>query len=140
MKAYSQDLRERVIAAVEAGQQSRPEIAATFEVSESTIDKWVKRWRHTGSVAALLFAGGRRRSLNGCTTIIRAEVQRQPCLKCGARLRITAHLNINKANVDIETAFLAMIASPARGRGALRRKRQTVAPIADPQIAESQVP
>ena len=45
MKAYSQDLRERVIAAVETGGQWRPEIAETFGVSESTIDKWTKRWR-----------------------------------------------------------------------------------------------
>jgi transposase len=78
MKAYSQDLRERVIAAVEAGQQSRPEIAEIFEVSESTIDKWVKRWRDTGSVAALPFGGGRQRTLKECTSIIRAEVKRQP--------------------------------------------------------------
>ena len=78
MKAYSQDLRERVIAAVEAGQQSQPEIAKTFGVSESTIDKWVKRWRDTGSVAALPFAGGRQRTLKGVTTVIRAEVKQQP--------------------------------------------------------------
>jgi transposase len=52
MKAYSQDLRERLIAAVEVGAHSRPEFAKTFAVSESTLDKWVKRWRDTGSVAA----------------------------------------------------------------------------------------
>ena len=39
MKPYSQDLRDRVIAAVEAGQHSYPEIATTFAVSESTLDK-----------------------------------------------------------------------------------------------------
>ncbi len=78
MKAYSQDLRERVITAVETGQQTRPEIAATFAVSESTIDKWVKRWCDTGGVAVLPFAGGRQRTLKGCTTVIRAEVKRQP--------------------------------------------------------------
>ena len=97
MKAYSQDLRERVITAVGAGQQTRPEIAETFEVSESTIDKWVKRWRDTGSVAALPFAGGRRRTLKGCTTIIRAEVKRQPdvtldelCERVAARTGVSA--------------------------------------------------
>jgi transposase len=77
MKAYSQDLRERVIAAVETGAQSRPELAETFKVSESTIDKWTKRWRDTGSVAALPFAGGRRRTLQACAVDIRAEVQQQ---------------------------------------------------------------
>jgi len=77
MKAYSQDLRERVIAAVEAGAQSRPELAETFQVSESTIDKWMKRWRDTGSVAALPFAGGRQRALKACAADIRAEVKQQ---------------------------------------------------------------
>jgi transposase len=78
MKAYSQDLRERVIAAVEAGQQSQAAIAKTFGVSESTLDKWINRWRATGSVAALPFAGGRRRVLKACAAIIRAEVKQQP--------------------------------------------------------------
>lgn len=77
MKAYSQDLRERVIAAVETGGQSRPELAETFKVSESTIDKWTKRWRDTSSVAALPFAGGRRRALQACAADIRAEVKQQ---------------------------------------------------------------
>jgi transposase len=78
MKAYSQDLRERVIAAIEAGEQSRAEMAATFQVSESTIAKWKKRWQDTGRVAALPFGGGRRRTLKGCTAVIRAEVKQQP--------------------------------------------------------------
>jgi transposase len=77
MKAYSQDLRERVIAAVETGAHSRPELAETFRVSESTIDKWTKRWRDTGRVAALPFAGGRRRALQPCAANIRAEVEQQ---------------------------------------------------------------
>lgn len=78
MKAYSQDLRERVIAAVEAGQQTLPQIAQTFGISESALDKWAKRWRDTGSVAALPFAGGRQRALKACAAVIRAEVQQQP--------------------------------------------------------------
>jgi transposase len=78
MKAYSQDLRERVIAAVDAGQQSHREIAATFAVSKSVLDKWTKRWRDTGSVAALPFAGGRQRALKDCADVIRAEVKQQP--------------------------------------------------------------
>lgn len=78
MGPYSQDLRERVIAAGKVGQQSLAEIARTFGVSESTVDKWHKRWRETGSVAALPFAGGRRRALRDCAAFIRAEVKKQP--------------------------------------------------------------
>ena len=79
MKPYSQDLRERVIAAVQAKRRpSLAEIARTFGVSESTVDKWVKRWRDTRSVAARPFAGGRRRALRDCTASLRAEVKQQP--------------------------------------------------------------
>ena len=97
MKAYSQDLRERVIAAVEAAQQSQAAIAQTFGISASTLDKWVKRWRDTGSVAALPFAGGRHRALKECAALIRAEVKQQPdvtldelCERVAAQAEVTA--------------------------------------------------
>lgn len=97
MKAYSQDLRERVVAAVEAGQYSQLEIATIFEVSDSTIDKWMKRWRDTRSVAALPFAGGRQRVLKTCEALLRAEVKQQPdvtlaelCEHVAAQTEVTA--------------------------------------------------
>jgi|SRR5687768_17292281 len=47
MKAYSEDLRERVIRAVEVG-RPREEVAARFEVSVPTIERWVRLKRETG--------------------------------------------------------------------------------------------
>jgi transposase len=49
MKAHSENLRERVIGAVERG-QSRPEVAARFEVSVSTIERWLRMKRETGGL------------------------------------------------------------------------------------------
>ncbi|MBW8640829.1 IS630 family transposase [Hoeflea sp. WL0058] len=49
VKAYSNDLRERVVAAVEAGDSCRT-VAARFGVSVSSVVKWSQRWRATGSV------------------------------------------------------------------------------------------
>jgi len=46
-KAYSQDLRDRVIEAVEKGMSCRA-AARRFGVSESTAIKWVQRYRATG--------------------------------------------------------------------------------------------
>jgi transposase len=43
-KAYSYDLRERVIAAVETG-ASRHEAAERFEISVASAIKWLQRWR-----------------------------------------------------------------------------------------------
>jgi transposase len=42
-KAYSGDLRERVIEAVEAG-ASRREATERFEVSVASAIKWLQRW------------------------------------------------------------------------------------------------
>jgi transposase len=50
-KPYSQDLRERVVAAV-AGGKSRPAAAAQFRVSVSSAIRWVQRWQATGELAA----------------------------------------------------------------------------------------
>src|SRR4029453_2437480 len=50
MKAYSEDLRERVVRAVAIG-TPRDEVAATFAVSVPTITRWLRLKRETGRLA-----------------------------------------------------------------------------------------
>ena len=50
MKAYSEDLRERVVGAVERGER-RADVAARFDVSVPTIERWVRLKRETGGLA-----------------------------------------------------------------------------------------
>ena len=57
-KAYSQDLRERVIAAYDAGGITMREVAARFSVSCTWVNELVQRQRKTGSVAAKPYGGG----------------------------------------------------------------------------------
>ena len=76
--AYSQDLRECVVAAVEAGKTSNREIGAIYGVSESTIEKWMARKRATGSVSALPYAGGPKRVLAPFAKSLSAEVKKHP--------------------------------------------------------------
>ena len=45
--AYSTDLRERVLAAVEAG-EAVPAVARRFAVGRSTVQDWVRAWRREG--------------------------------------------------------------------------------------------
>lgn len=78
MEAYSQDLRERVIETIEAGEQSQPQIAKTFGISLSTVEKWGRRWRETRTVARLPFQPGPERDLASCDTFLRRAVKRQP--------------------------------------------------------------
>jgi transposase len=61
-RAYSLDLRERVIAAVRSG-QSRRKVAATFGLEPSTVVKWWQRYRATGEVAARPRGGSKVRAL-----------------------------------------------------------------------------
>ena len=77
MRPYSQDLRERVIAALKAG-ETQAAVAARFSVHKSTVEKWWYRQRDTGSCAALPHASGPQRALHACDDFIRAEVQRHP--------------------------------------------------------------
>lgn len=58
-KPYSNDLRERVVAAVFAGGSCRS-VAKTFGVSVSSVVKWSQRYRKTGSVAPDKMGGYRR--------------------------------------------------------------------------------
>ena len=52
-RAYSADMRTRVIARVESG-ASRREAAEHYEVSASTAVTWVKCFRESGRCAAFL--------------------------------------------------------------------------------------
>lgn len=64
-RAYSMDLRERVVAAVERDGMSRHEAAARFGVAASSAIKWVRRFRETGSVAPGQIGGHKPRILRG---------------------------------------------------------------------------
>ena len=55
-KPYSQDLRDRVIGAVDSGISARA-ASRLFGISESTGIKWGSRWRHTGSIGAKRMGG-----------------------------------------------------------------------------------
>jgi transposase len=50
MKPYSEDLRERVVAAVERGTK-RSAVVETFAVSLPTLKRWLKQRRETGELA-----------------------------------------------------------------------------------------
>lgn len=51
MRAYSLDLRQRIIVALEAGQPVG-EVASRFAVSSRTVRRYRQRWRDEGSVSA----------------------------------------------------------------------------------------
>lgn len=62
VRPYSNDLRERVVAAVTTGQSCRV-VADRFAIAVSSVVKWSQRYRATGSVAPGKMGGHRRRVL-----------------------------------------------------------------------------
>jgi transposase len=65
MKAYSTDLRERVVAACDAADATREQIATRFAVSVAWIRKLIRQRRETGSIAPKPRGGGRAPAFDG---------------------------------------------------------------------------
>jgi transposase len=78
MKAYSIDLRQRIVLAVESGDGSQAEIAEQYGVSLSFVERLLRRWRTSESVTPLSGKPGPKRTLEPYGAWLRAEVKRQP--------------------------------------------------------------
>ena len=64
-KPYSNDLRERAVAAVVTGGLSRRRAAAQFGLGVSTVIRWVQRCERTGSVAPSRMGGHKPKAIQG---------------------------------------------------------------------------
>lgn len=76
-RPYGMELRERVVAAVEAG-ESRRAAARRYGVSESVAVKWLQRVERTGSVRPGKMGGHRRAALAGEREWILARLAERP--------------------------------------------------------------
>jgi transposase len=111
MKTYSQDLREKVMAAVAQDKQSNRQIAELMNVSESTLEKWTRRERETGSVAAFPHAGGVARVLAPHGDFLRAAVKSQPDISLEelcVRVRAELKLRVNASMISRELKRLEL--------------------------------
>jgi len=78
-KPYSADLRGRVVMALGAGETCRM-IAERFEIAPSTVVKWSKRLRETGSAAPGKFGGHRKPVLSPHRDYVLRQVEKTPHL------------------------------------------------------------
>ncbi len=78
-KPYSNDLRKRVARAIASGETCRA-IAAQYELAPSTVVKWSKRLKETGSPAPAKFGGHKRCSLEPHRDFVLAQVEEVPHL------------------------------------------------------------
>src|ERR1700749_3181197 len=78
-RPLSNDLRERVVGAVLAGESCRA-VATRFDVAVSSVVKWSQRQRRTGSVAPGKIGGHRKPVLVPHRAFIVEQIERTPHL------------------------------------------------------------
>lgn len=76
-RPLSNDLRERVIARRRTGESIRT-VASAFGVAPSTVSKWDRRHRSTGSVRPAQFGGYKRRQLGAHRETVGVLVTAKP--------------------------------------------------------------
>jgi transposase len=97
MKAYSQDLRERVVRACDEGRGTRQQLAELFGVSMAWIRRLLQRRRETGSFAALPHGGGSAPKMDsdrcGRLLVLVAEQPDATLAELRDRLQAPVHLS-----------------------------------------------
>jgi transposase len=114
MRAYSQDLRDRVADALKASELSQRAIAKRFGVSRPFVERLSARLRDTGSCAALPHAGGRTRTLAPYATWLRAEVARQPDVSLEELCERVQHVHRVQANPSMMCRELQRLDLPRK--------------------------
>jgi len=121
VRPYSMDLRERLVAAVEAG-ESRRSAARRYGVSASVAVKWVQRLERTGSVAPDQVGGYRRPALDGERAWMLARIAEKPDLTLRALAAELAERGVKAGQYAVWSFFkregLTFKKNPARGRAA----------------------
>jgi transposase len=117
-RPLSNDLRERVVAAVLGGESCRS-AAARFGVAVSSVVKWSQRYRATGSVAPGRMGGHRKRVLEPHRAFVKERINQTPHLTLhGLKDELAAH----GVNVSPNAVWMFL------RREGLRFKKNTVRP------------
>src|SRR5262249_56734391 len=97
MKAYSQDLRDRVVRACDEGWGTRQQVADVFGVSTAWIRRLLQRRRETGSFAAKPRGGGAPTKMTddrrACLLVLGSEQPDATFAELRQRLGAPVHLS-----------------------------------------------
>ena len=125
-RAYSLDLRVRVVAAIAAG-ASRRAAAAAFNVSPSSAVRWSQRFRSEGNPAARRVGGRRSYALAGERDWLLSRLAEQPDVTLRALLAELAARGIKVSYYAVWHLFehegISFKKKPARQRAGSSRRR-----------------
>lgn len=117
-KAYSMDLRVRVVAAVDAG-EAPVAVARRFDVSRSWVFKLLRRRRQSGSFTAQLGRRGRVPKLADRRDMLLALVAQRPDATLEElREQLDVRVSISTLWSALQRLGLAFKKSPSRRRAA----------------------
>jgi putative transposase len=117
-RPLSNDLRERVVDAIEAGESCRS-VAARFGIAVSSAVKWSQRYRSSGSVAPGKMGGHRKRVLEPHRAFIVERINQTPHVSLH---RLKEELAARGVKVSHDTVWQFL------RREGLRFKKNTVRP------------
>ena len=130
-RAYSADMRTRVIGRVESG-ASRREAAEHYEVSPSTAVIWVKCFRQTGRCAAMP-RGGSISPLEDHAAFLLAVIDEQPDLTLDEVVAVMRRNKVPGSRTAVWRFFqryqITFKKSPARGGAGARRRGARAATV-----------
>jgi transposase len=118
MKAYSLDLRQRIIETNRTEMITRKELAKRFKVSESFVGNLLKLYRETGAVAPKPHGGGHPPTLNPEQLVSLIEIVEN---NNDATIAEISHLLEKKENIFVPRSTMASLLQ----RLDLNRKKNT---------------
>lgn len=103
MKAYSTDLREKLVLAYEEGLGTLDEVADTFGVARCTVARMMRLWRSGQSLAPLPHGGGYPATLNEkLLALLQQQVAAQPdatLAELAAYVKRRAKVQVHPSNI-----------------------------------------
>jgi transposase len=91
MRAYSEDLRKKIVAALERG-MSKAEAARTFDVSLSSVKRYARTVRQGESLTPKKSPGRTRIVDHKAQVLLKEDVKERPAATIGQRRRFLEHV------------------------------------------------
>lgn len=125
-KPYSNDLRERVIAAIEEG-ATREETAEVHHISLSSVGRFLRLKRERGSISPAQFGGYKRHALTEHEDLVRDVLTQQPDITLAELKVVLAKRKIKVGQTSIFRFLrhldLTFKKKPSRRRAGPTRRR-----------------
>jgi transposase len=122
MKAYSEDLRRKVVEAVQQRRMGKSEAARTFGVSLSSVKRYVGKARQGDSLSPRKHPGPRPKIDEKARRLLEADVEERPAVSLRERGRFLERMaGISVSESTLSRLLRRMGFSPKEGRWVRQR-------------------